>query len=212
MKRASSTFGPTYGTIWFHIRTLEGQNVLEKLNRSRSALVRQLNDYAISKWVNELQIRNSIEEYDTQTVVVRLFNTYGPGEYYSPYRSAVCRFVYCALHRLPWVVFRGHRRTSTYVDDTVRTLANIATGFKPGEIYNIGGGHLHTNKELSDIIRAETGAPESLVTYKEAEARTTIDKVPDTSKAELDLKHTVTVSLAEGIHRTADWMRGVYNV
>ena len=44
------------------------------------------NDYAISKWVNELQIRNwSVINPDLRTMVVRLFNAYGPGETYTPY-------------------------------------------------------------------------------------------------------------------------------
>lgn len=76
--------------------------------------------------------------------MVRLFNTYGPGEYYSPYRSVNCRFLYCALAGLPWTVFRGHYRTSTYLADTVRTLANIAERFKAGEVYNIGGEAHHS--------------------------------------------------------------------
>ena len=37
--------------------------------------VKQLNDYAMTKWVNEMQIRNSATQYGTETVVVRLFNT-----------------------------------------------------------------------------------------------------------------------------------------
>ena len=49
--------------------------------------IKQMNDYAMSKWVNEMQVRNSAIQYGTESVVVRLFNTYGPGEYYSPYRS-----------------------------------------------------------------------------------------------------------------------------
>ena len=59
--------------------------------------IKQLNDYAMSKWVNEMQIKNSAIQYGTESVVVRIFNTYGPGEYYSPYRSVNCRFLYCAL-------------------------------------------------------------------------------------------------------------------
>ena len=59
---------------------------------------------------------------------------------------------------LPWTVFRGHSRTSTYLADTVRTLANIVDNFKPGETYNIGGTQMHTIEELSDIILAVTGA------------------------------------------------------
>jgi len=172
--------------------------------------IRQLNDYAISKWANELQIRNSIAQYDTRTVVVRLFNTYGPGEYYSPYRSAICRFVYCALRGLPWTVHRGHERTSTYIDDTVRTLANIADRFQPGEVYNVGGGEPHTNEHVSDCVVAATNADPSLVQYKDSEPHTTKKKIVDTDRAKRDLDHRITVSLEEGIRRTVEWMRRTY--
>jgi dTDP-glucose 4,6-dehydratase len=43
--------------------------------------IRQMNDYAISKWVNELQIMNAESRFRTESVRVRLFNTYGPGEH-----------------------------------------------------------------------------------------------------------------------------------
>ncbi|MGI8728235.1 MAG: NAD-dependent epimerase/dehydratase family protein [Solirubrobacterales bacterium] len=62
---------------------------------------RQLNDYAMSKWVNEMQILNAADEWGSEIVRVRLFNTYGPGEYFSEYRSAVCKFIYKAMHRKP---------------------------------------------------------------------------------------------------------------
>lgn len=48
----------------------------------------------MSKWVNEMQIRNSILRYDTKTVIVRIFNTYGPDKWYHPYRSVNCKFCY----------------------------------------------------------------------------------------------------------------------
>jgi len=172
--------------------------------------IKQLNDYAMTKWVNEMQVRNSALRHDTESVVIRIFNTYGPGEYYSPYRSVNCRFVYCALARLRYVVFRGHRRTSTYLEDSVRTIANIADNFRPGETYNIGGNEYHTIEELSDLIIDVTGAPRELVEYRDAELLTTRAKKVDVSKATADLKHHTTVTLAEGIRRTANWMRQVY--
>jgi dTDP-glucose 4,6-dehydratase len=172
--------------------------------------IKQLNDYAMTKWVNEMQIRNSGLQYGTESVVVRLFNTYGPGEYYSPYRSVNCRFLYCALHGLPWTVFRGHQRTSTYLADTVRTLANIANNFKPGETYNIGGNQLHTIEELSDVIIKITGADPSLVRYKDSEILTTKIKIVDVSKSIRDLNHTNSFSLEDGMRLTADWMRKAY--
>jgi dTDP-glucose 4,6-dehydratase len=174
--------------------------------------IKQMNDYALSKWVNECQIRNSATQYGTESVVVRLFNTYGPGEYYSPYRSVNCRFMYCALVGLPWVVFRGYHRTSTYVEDTVRTLANISERFKPGEVYNIGSDQYHSIEALSDMILKVTGADPKLVEYKDAEVLTTRDKKLDNTKAVKDLDHKDSVSLEEGVRRTVNWMKKVYDL
>jgi dTDP-glucose 4,6-dehydratase len=174
--------------------------------------IKQLNDYAMTKWVNEMQIRNSGLQYGTETVVVRLFNTYGPGEYYSPYRSVNCRFLYCALQGLPWTVFRGHSRTSTYLADTVRTVANITNNFRSGQTYNVGGTDLHTIEELSDVVLKVTGANPALVHHQETEILTTKLKRIDTSKSVRDLDHKNSYSLEEGMRLTADWMRRTYQL
>jgi dTDP-glucose 4,6-dehydratase len=174
--------------------------------------IKQLNDYAMTKWVNEMQIRNSALQYGTETVVVRLFNTYGPGEYYSPYRSVNCRFLYCALHGLPWTVFRGHSRTSTYLADTVRTVANITNNFRAGETYNVGGTDLHTIEELSNVVLQVTGADSRLVHHQDSEILTTKLKRVDTSKSVRDLDHKNSYSLADGMKLTAEWMRQVYRL
>jgi dTDP-glucose 4,6-dehydratase len=174
--------------------------------------IKQMNDYAMTKWVNEMQVRNSAQQYGTESVVVRLFNTYGPGEYYSPYRSVNCRFLYCALTNTPWTVFRGHSRTSTYLADTVRTLGNIVDNFKAGETYNIGGNDLHTIEELSDIIIKVTGASPKLVEYRDSEVLTTKNKRVDISKSIRDLGHRNSYALEEGMRLTAEWMKGVYNL
>src|SRR3989442_7904221 len=169
--------------------------------------IKQMNDYAMTKWVNEMQIRNSATRYGTETVVVRLFNTYGPGEYYSPYRSVNCRFLYCALMSLSWTVFRGHLRTSTYLADTTRTLANITTNFRAGETYNIGGTQPHTIEHLSDCVLRVTGADPKLVRYEDAEALTTRRKSVDVSKSQRDLGHVDSHTLEQGLRLTAAWMR-----
>jgi dTDP-glucose 4,6-dehydratase len=174
--------------------------------------IKQMNDYAMTKWVNEMQIRNSALQYGTESVVVRLFNTYGPGEHYSPYRSVNCRFLYCALNNLPYTVFRGHSRTSTYLADTCRTLANISENFKAGETYNIGGDQLHTIEELSDVILKVTGASAKLVQFRDSEVLTTKQKVVDVSKSIRDLDHKNSYSLEEGIRLTAEWMMDVYQL
>ena len=172
--------------------------------------IKQLNDYAITKWVSEMQLKNSALEKGTESVVVRLFNTYGPGEYYSPYRSVNCRFLYCALHAIPWTVYRGHYRTSTFLGDTVRTLANIVDNFKAGEVYNIGGDQLHSIEELSDVVLIVTESDPALVQYRASEPCTTRIKKVDASKAIQDLDHRNTYDLETGMRLTAEWMRDFY--
>ena len=173
----------------------------------------QMNDYAMSKRVNEMQIANSNTQHDTESVIVRLFNTYGPGEWYHPFRSVNCTFTYNLLHGKPVRVYKGHTRTSTYIYDCARTLANIADNFKPGETYNIASNHHHSIEELIEWIVKETGADSNLVTYDEkSEILTTKDKYVNSEKAREDLNHQDTTSLQDGVKKTVDWMREYYGV
>jgi len=173
----------------------------------------QMNDYAMSKRVNEMQILNSKIMYDTESVVVRLFNTYGPGEWYHPFRSVNCIFTYNLLHNIPITIYRGHTRTSTYIYDCARTLANIANDFNSGETYNIASEQHHTIEYLVDLILKETNASPDLVTYDDAlEILTTKDKFVDSTKSRKDLNHEDTISLEIGVHDTVEWMRKYYGV
>ncbi len=174
--------------------------------------IRQMNDYAVSKWVNELQVRNSQATRGTETVIVRLFNTYGPGEPYSEYRSVICRFIYCALHDLPYTVYLNHHRTSTYVDDTARTLANICERFRPGAVYNISGSVYHDIKSISDLILRQLGKTDAQVRYVEFEHHNTRDKRTSSERARAELDHRETVMLEDGIARTIAWQKEYYGV
>jgi len=172
--------------------------------------IKQLNDYAMTKWVGEMQIVNSALQYQTETVRVRLFNLYGPGEPYSTYRSALCRFVYSALQGLPYTVYANHTRSWLYVDDAVNAIVTIATNFKPGEVYNIASAQDVSMKDLSDTILGLCNSKEKLVTVKAEEGMTTHHKKVDASKAQRDLGLGVAVPLEEGLRRTVEWMRKTY--
>ena len=177
--------------------------------------VRQLNDYAMSKWVNEMQVMNSALQFATKSVRVRLFNTYGPGEYYSPYRSVICMFCYLLLHDRPITLYQGYKRTSTYITDMARTLANIVNNFNAGEVYNIGGDDFHSIEDASDIILRQLrkeDCRQRLIIYRPEEKLTTRQKKVDSTKARRDLGHKATVTLDEGIANTLAWMKKVYEV
>ena len=172
--------------------------------------IKQMNDYAITKWVNELQILNSATMFGTETVRVRLFNVYGPGEHYTPYRGWIPRFIYKALHDEAYTVYLGHKRTLEYVEDNCRALANIMDNFKPGEVYNLGGDEQYEIKYVSDMILKYLGKDDSKVSYQEAERFTTRVKTPDSSKAKTEIGFKLTVPLEEGMRKTVEWFKKLY--
>src|SRR5438552_2510566 len=114
--------------------------------------IKQMNDYAMSKWVGEMQVINSALMFGTETVRVRPFNVYGPGEHYTPYRGWIPKFIFSALNDKPYTVYLGHKRTLEYVDDFCRALANAVERFRPGEVYNLGGEDQYEIKEVSITI------------------------------------------------------------
>jgi len=99
------------------------------------------------------------------------------------------------------------------VEDTCRTFANIVDNFRRGEVYNIGGKEEweHEIKYVSDLILKCLGKEDSKVAYKEAEPFTTRVKHMDFSKARRDLNHNPQIPLEEGIPRTIEWTKQVYN-
>jgi dTDP-glucose 4,6-dehydratase len=180
----------------------------EELPMERPLL--QHNDYAISKWVNEIQCMNFEKRYDSPIVRLRFFNAYGPGEYYHSYRSVVCLFCYRALHDIPYTVFKNYKRVFMYIDDFAPTLANVVDRFKPGGLYNIGGTEFRSVEELSAIILKQLGLDDRLVTYLPEDKHNIQNKRPDVARAIEVLGHTLTVNLEDGIGRTLDWMKKVY--
>jgi dTDP-glucose 4,6-dehydratase len=172
--------------------------------------IKQMNDYAMSKWVGELQVINSANMFGTETVRVRPFNVYGPGEHYTPYRGFVPKFIFCAMNDLPYTVFVNHRRTLEYVGDICRALGNAVDNFKVGEVYNLGGETQYSIKEVSDSILRHLNKNDAKVEYRDSEGFTTKTKKPDSSKAKRDLKLAMTVPLEEGLGLTVDWLKNTH--
>ena len=168
------------------------------------------NDYAISKLVNEAQIANAAKQWGNKVMTLRFFNAYGPGEYYTDYRSVVCLFVYRALMGLPITVYKDYYRAFQYIDDMVETLARIPERFIPGATVNIAG-HEYTSVEyLLDVIRDQVYIPKNSITVLPQEQHNVRSKHPDTRLATALLGHNPQIRIEEGVSRTLSWMSRVY--
>lgn len=172
----------------------------------------QHNDYAVTKWVNEIQVMNFEKRFGNECVRLRFFNAYGPGEYYHHYRSVVCLFAYRALKGIPYTVYEGYHRVFMYIDDFIPTLANVCDRFVPGEVYNIGGIEFRSVKELSDLILNHTGADPAIVSYLPQDKHNVLNKRPEISKARTAFGHDPKIKLEEGVPKTIDWMKQVYSI
>ena len=170
----------------------------------------QHNEYALTKWVNEVQIMNFERRYGSPIMRMRLFNSYGPGEYFHAYRSVVCLFIYRALHGLPYTVYLDHHRVFMYIDDLIPTLVRSVSAFRAGEVYNIGGSEYRSVLDLSDLVLAHTGADPRLARHVRREEHNRLNKRPNITKALRDLGHRPVVGLEEGVPRTIAWMKQVY--
>lgn len=176
------------------------------LNRS----IIQHNDYATTKWVNEIQIMNFERRYGNPCVRLRFFNAYGPGELYHNYRSVVCLFIYRALKGLPYEVYEGYHRVFMYIDDFIPTLAKVCERFVPGEVYNIGGEEFRSVHDLSSLILKTLAITDRFVTYLPEDRHNVQNKRPDISKAKKAFDHNPKTTLEEGVPKTIDWMKQLY--
>ena len=186
------------------------EGVLSEYMPLNQSIIQQ-NDYAVTKWVNEIQIMNFEKRFGNECVRLRFFNAYGPGEYYHHYRSVVCLFSYRALFGIPWQVYEGYHRVFMYIDDFIPTLAKVCENFIPGDVCNIGGQEFRSVKELSDMILNYTGANPKLVEYLPQDKHNVLNKRPDIQKAKEQFGHDPKVTLEEGVPKTIEWMRRVYN-
>jgi dTDP-glucose 4,6-dehydratase len=167
------------------------------------------NDYALTKRVGEIQVARFARQFGTESMTLRFFNAYGPGEHFHRYRSVVCLFVHRALRGLPIDVYEGYHRVFMYIDDFIPTLANVCKRFKAGETVNIGGTEYRSVEELARIVIAETGQSPDLVRLVGAEKHNTRNKRPDITVARDLLDHRPTVPLEQGVAKTVEWMRGL---
>lgn len=170
------------------------------------------NEYALSKWAQERQVFIAAKNDGLKSIVLRFFNSYGPGEYYTPYRSVVCLFCYRLMFGLPITVYKNYHRVFMYVDDWCRTVANVADRFDSlkHQVYNVGGTEYRSVEELARIIQGQLGT-DGTIEWKEKEAANVTNKLPNVDLAALDLGHELRVTLEDGVARIIAWMREVYD-
>lgn len=137
--------------------------------------------------------------------VARLFNTYGPRMSLDDGR-VVPAFIGQALSGSSLTVAGDGSQTRSlcWVEDTVEGLLRLACGDASGPV-NIGNDHEITMLELAHMVIEMTGS-DSRVHHIALPADDPHVRRPDLNRAKVLLGWEPTMSLEEGLKRTARWM------
>jgi|SRR3990170_866579 len=162
--------------------------------------------YAAAKTAGDRACYAWWQTYNTDVVIVRPFNQYGP---YQAAEKAIPFFIDCAINGKPLPVY-GHGEASRdwlYVQDTVSGIW-AARNAPSGEVYNLATGKDYTLVELTNIIRDVLDVKGYTVHVTETADRPGHVQrlLGDARKAERDLGWRAQTSLPEGILKTAEWL------
>ena len=166
--------------------------------------------YGVSKLAAEHYLRTLGNLHGVETVALRYFNVFGPGQDpASEYAAVVPRFVTAVLEgRRPIVHGTGEvSRDFTYVDNVVN--ANLLAAQAPGVsgiTCNIACGDRHSLLGLMDAICTAAGLPADPM-FGPSRPGDILHSLADISVAERQLGYTPNVPFEEGIERTVAWFR-----
>jgi UDP-glucose 4-epimerase len=164
--------------------------------------------YATSKLAAELLVHQLGAYHGVESVVLRYFNVFGPGQDPdSEYAAVVPRFITTALRgERPTIHGDGQQsRDFTYIDNVV--LANLRAAEASGAsgiTANIGAGGRYTLLELLAAIGARLGRDIEPV-FAEARPGDVRHSQADVDLARRCLGYEVVVPFEEGIGRTVEW-------
>ena len=166
--------------------------------------------YAITKLLGERYVDFFRDYHGLETVILRYFNAYGPGEYPGQYRNVIPNFFARAVSGAPLVITGTGEETRdfTFVEDTVGLTVRAAVDPRAlGRVYNVGSGQETSILELAQKINALTGNRAGI----EFARRRAWDRIPrrlaHIGRAQKELDYAPAIKLDEGLERTWAWLR-----
>ncbi|MBL8056577.1 MAG: NAD-dependent epimerase/dehydratase family protein [Anaerolineales bacterium] len=163
--------------------------------------------YAVSKLAAEYYVRTIGALWGIETVALRVFNAYGPGQPLpAAHAPVIPRFIRQALTGGSLVVHGDGRQTRDYVylDDVLDALTTAATAQAVDRlVINVGSGHAASVRELVDAVREVTGQPLDVI-YSQSDSAGVSRMRADLTLAGQTLGFHPRTSLTEGLRLTID--------
>lgn len=163
--------------------------------------------YAVSKLAAEYYVRTIGALWGIETVILRVFNAYGPGQRSPPsHPPVVPRFLKQAQQGGSLVIFGGGGQTRdfVYVDDVVEALVGAATASDVDRrIINVGSGRETSINELASLVSAALERKVEML-HSPAESGGVARLCADISAARRLLGYEPRVELGQGLRLTME--------
>jgi UDP-glucose 4-epimerase len=163
--------------------------------------VNPVSPYARSKVAGERWCRVFGEKCGLETVVLRLFNVYGPRQRFNDYSGVMTRFIERIKRHLPLIVYGDGSQTRdfVYVSDAVEAvLRALKCEGAAGEVFNVGCGRQVSIVDLAAAVLRLAQANLDVV-HEAPRAGDVKHSVADISKAERLLGFKPRFSLRDGL-------------
>ncbi len=143
-----------------------------------------ISPYGISKLAAERYVLKVAPQLGVEPVALRLFNTYGTRQGYTPYVGVITIFVTRLLQGESLVIFGDGQqcRDFVHVSDVVQANLLAMETEAVGEAFNVGTGRATTVLEVADLLR-QALCPEAEVAYEPARPEELRYAVADVTKA-----------------------------
>lgn len=179
----------------------------EALPKAEEMLPNPLSPYALQKLVGERYCKLYYDLYGLETVSLRYFNVFGPGQDpHSEYSAVIPKFITKLLGKEPIVVYGDgeQSRDFTYVENVVEAnlLALRAMGAS-GSSCNIGCGERITLNKLIRLLEEILGLKAN-VNYAASKAGDVRHSLADVTLARRLLGYEPRVMVKEGLKRTVE--------
>jgi len=161
--------------------------------------------YAVSKLAAEYYIKTIGDLWGIETVCLRIFNAYGPGQHFPPVHAPVIPYFLRQAAQNGTIVIHGdgnQTRDYVYVDDVIDAMvtASSTDGIDQKTI-NIGSGREASVRELAQYIIEITGGRPEIV-YNPHNEASTQRMCADLSTAKQLLKYEPKISIEAGLRQT----------
>lgn len=213
---------------FYRVNALGTVNVLEYCRRTKAALIyvsgycygiperlpipetaplKPNNPYAFSKCAAEDACRFFCEYLQTQVMIVRPFNVYGPGQ--SP-NFLIPRIVEQAIDpaaRAIVVEDDAPKRDYVHLDDVIDALESLRSNPKPGATFNIGSGESYSVAEVAEMVCRAADVSKPVVSRGNRRINDIPDVIADISAIRDAAGWSPSIAISDGLRSVVNHAR-----